>query len=328
DRLMLRALLIGGDRLHYRKQGSLPFELINHYGPTENSVVSTCAEVVTASSDASAPPIGRPIANTEVYLLDRNLQPVPLGVTGELLIGGDGLARCYLNDPDLTAEKFIPNPFSEAPGARLYKTGDLARYLADGNLEFLGRIDYQVKIRGFRIELGEIEVALSQHPAVREVAVMAHEDSPGDKRLVAYVVPQDGQADALTDLRGFLKQSLPEYMVPSAFVTLERLPLTPNGKVDRKALPAPERTVFDEAAYVAPRTATEEILAGIWAEVLGLERVGINDNFFKQGGHSLLAVSVIERDRRAGLHVDVRTLFVTPTLAGLAAAGGGGSGAA
>jgi aryl carrier-like protein len=209
----------------------------------------------------------------------------------------------------------VPDPFK--PGGRLYRTGDLARRLANGDIEYLGRIDNQVKIRGFRIELGEIESALSQHPAIGEVVVLAREDSPGDKRLVAYVVSADPAADLTEQLRSHLRERLPEYMVPAAFVVLQALPLTENGKLDRRALPAPEYTA---AAYVAPRTPTEEKLASIWAEVLKVERVGVNDNFFELGGHSLLLISLIERMRRAGLSADVRALFVNPTLAGFAAA--------
>ena len=225
------------------------------------------------------------------------------------------------NRPELTAEKFVADPFDATGAGRLYRTGDLVRWLPDGNLEFVGRIDNQVKVRGFRIELGEIEAVLNQQPQVREAVVVVREDVPGDKRLVAYVVAEGGEVELIERLREQLRASLPDYMMPSAFVTLEGLPLTPNGKVDRKALPAPERMV-SEAAYVSPRTPTEEILAGIWAEVLKVERVGVHENFFELGGHSLLAVGVIERMRRAGLHAEVRTLFMKPTLGELAAAVG------
>jgi acyl carrier protein len=230
------------------------------------------------------------------------------------------LARGYLNRPALTAEKFIENPFSDEPGARLYRTGDLARYLPDGNIEFLGRVDYQVKIRGFRIELGEIEAVLDQHPAVRKVVVLAREDTPGDKRLVAYLVPNQEQAHTASELRMFLKEKLPEYMVPSAFVTLDALPLTPIGKVDRRALPAPDRSRPElGGTFVAPRTSVEERLAGIWAQVLGLERVGIHDNFFELGGHSLLATRVISRTCDAfRVELPLRSLFEAPTVADLA----------
>lgn len=253
-------------------------------------------------------------------MLDANLRPVPVGVPGELHIGGAGLARGYLNRPELTAESFIPNPFSYGSGARLCKAGDLARYLPDGNIEFLGRLDHQVKIRGFRIELGEIEAVLGQHPDVRETAVLAREGKPGDKRLVAYVVPRDVQVPAIIELRRFLKEKLPDYMVPSAFVLLDALPLTPNGKVDRRALPVPDMTRPEqEKAYVAPHTPAQEVLAGIWAEVLKLEPVGIHDDFFDLGGHSLLATQVISRVRDA-FHVELSlpSLFEGPTVAGLA----------
>jgi len=286
------------------------------YGPSEDTTYSTFA-----LRSASGPyTIGRPIANTQVYLLDANLRPVPVGVPGELHIGGAGLARGYLNRPELTAESFIPNPFSYGSGARLCKTGDLARYLPDGNIEFLGRIDHQVKIRGFRIELGEIEAVLGQHPDVRETAVLAREDKPGDKRLVAYVVPRDVQVPAIIELRRFLKEKLPDYMVPSAFVPLDALPLTPNGKVDRRALPVPDMARPEqEEAYVAPRTPAQEVLAGIWAEVLKLEQVGIHDDFFDLGGHSLLATQVISRVRDTfQLRLSLRNFFDGPTVADLA----------
>ena len=264
--------------------------------------------------------IGRPIANTQVYILDKHLHPVPIGVPGELHIGGVGLARGYLNRADLTQEKFIPNPFSDRPGSRLYKTGDLARYLPDGKVEFLGRIDNQVKIRGFRIELGEIEATVSQHPEVKEAAVIAREDVPGDKRLVAYIVPET-KAPTKSELRSFLKQKLPDYMVPSAFVTLESLPLTPNGKVDRRGLPAPDISAASETTFVAPKTPIEELLAAIWSQVLGIEKIGIHDNFFELGGHSLKATQVISGIRETfGVELPLRQLFSQSTIAELAEA--------
>ena len=273
-------------------------------------------------------PIGRPVANTQMYVLDAHLRPVPIGVPGELHIGGVQVGRGYLNRPELTAEKFIKDSFSDEPNARLYKTGDLAHYRPDGNIEFLGRLDHQVKVRGFRIELGEIEVALGGHPGVREVVVLAREDSPGDKRLVAYYTcadtgePGEGPVGAEV-LRTHLAASLPEYMVPGAYVRLESLPLTPNGKLDRKALPAPEANAYAVREYAAPEGEVERVLAGIWAEVLQWEGIGRHDNFFELGGHSLLAVTLIERMRRNGLQADVRALFTTPTLAALAATVGG-----
>jgi amino acid adenylation domain-containing protein/non-ribosomal peptide synthase protein (TIGR01720 family) len=323
-----RSFVIGGEQLEaeavaFWRRHAPDTLLVNEYGPTE-TVVGCCVYTVDSKTrNAGAIPIGRPIANTQLYILDRHREPVPIGVVGELYIGGHGVARGYWNQATLTAEKFVPDPFNREPGARLYRTGDLARYLSDGNIEFLGRIDNQVKVRGYRIELGEIESTLSQHPAIRESVVLAREDSPGDKRLVAYVAVTDPAADLPDQLRAHLRERLPEYMVPAAFVSLEQLPLTPNGKVDRKALPAPE---YAGAEYVAPRNATEEKLAAIWAKVLKRERVGVNDNFFELGGHSLLAVTLIERMRRAGLNADVRALFTTPTLAELAAAVGGESG--
>jgi amino acid adenylation domain-containing protein len=318
--LVLRTLLTGGDRLRRIPKRVLPFRLANNYGPTENTVVTTWSTVATPMTNDTPPSIGKPIANTKIYILDANLHPVPVGVPGELYIGGIGLARGYLRRPDLTAEKFIPHPFSHEPGARLYKTGDLARYLPDGNIEFLGRTDDQVKIRGFRIELGEIEAILGQHPAVMETVVMAREESPGDKRLVAYVVPRQEGASTISELRSFAKEKLPEYMVPSTFVFLDRLPLTPNGKVDRKALPTPDqkRPKLEEV-YVAPRNPVEEIIAEIWAEVLKVGKVGIHDNFFDLGGHSLLATQVMSRVREAfQLDLPLSRLFENPTVAGLA----------
>jgi len=318
--LALRVLLTGGDKLYRKPQKALTFSLVNHYGPTENTVVTTYAPVDTVTGSDIAPPIGRPIANTQVYLLDQHLQPVPVGVPGELHIGGAGLARGYLNRPELSAEKFIPNPFSDEPGSRLYKTGDLARYLSDGNIEFLDRIDQQVKIRGFRIELAEIESLLSHYPGVREVAVIVREDVPGDKRLVAYVVPHAEHALLTTDLRCFLEEKLPKYMVPSAFVLLEVLPLTPNGKVDRRALPVPEGLRHELTVdYVAPQSEMERTIAAIWQEVLQVDKVGVHDNFFDLGGHSLLVIQVHTKLRDAlNRELSVVDIFQHPTISALA----------
>jgi amino acid adenylation domain-containing protein len=313
-------ILCGGEALD-RELANLLLErgteVWNLYGPTETTIWSSVQMVESKDSIVS---IGRPIANTQIYLLDSQRQPVPIGVPGELHIGGKGLARGYLNRPGLTAEKFISNPFSDEPGARLYKTGDLCRYLPDGNIEFLGRIDNQVKIRGFRIELGEIEAALTQHSAVRASVVVVREDEPGSKRLVAYVVPQPEQALTITELRRFLKDKLPEYMMPSAFMILEALPLTPNGKVNRQALPAPELARPElEKSFAEPRTPIEEVLAAIWIDILRLEQVGIHDNFFELGGHSLLATQVISRLRKVfQVELPLRCLFESPTIAELA----------
>ena len=270
--------------------------LWNVYGPTETTVWSTAHQVETsrllARSQDAPESIGRPIANTQIYLLDAHLQPVPIGIPGELHIGGDGLARGYLNRPELTAEKFIPDPLSDIPGARLYKTGDLARYLPDGNIDYIGRIDNQVKIRGYRIEVGEIEAVLRKHPSIQETVVIAQKNSQGDQRLVAYYVSP--KVIPNSELRQLIKHKLPDYMVPSAFVRLEALPLTPNGKIDRRALPAVETIQQEpEANYVAPRNDLELQLTKIWEKVLGIQHIGIKDNFFELGGHSLLAIRLL-----------------------------------
>ncbi|QLE48410.1 amino acid adenylation domain-containing protein [Nostoc sp. C057] len=321
----LQAIVVAGEAcpLELMRQWSKGRNFFNAYGPTEASV---CATVAKCTPEDEKITIGRPIANTEIYILDSQLQPVPIGVPGELHIGGAGVARGYLNRPELTQEKFIPNPFSRSRGAgeqgsrgreRLYKTGDLARYLPDGNIEYLGRIDNQVKIRGFRIELGEIEAVLSQHPHVQASCVIAREDTPDDKRLVAYIVLQPEQTATVKELRSFLKEKLPEYMVPSAIAILESLPLTPNGKIDRRALPEPSSELSEK--YVAPRTPIEEILAVIWQQILKLELVGRHDNFFELGGHSLLATQFISRVRsRLKVEISLRELFAAPTIAELA----------
>lgn len=313
--LALRVLLTGGDRLRGGVPETLPFRLVNHYGPTENTVVSTCAEV---DPEDALPPIGRPIDNVCTYVLDEYGNAVPVGVAGELYLGGDGLARGYWNRPELTAEKFVVCPFDAKEGTRLYRTGDLVRYRSDGALEFLGRVDQQVKLRGFRIELGEVEAVLAAQAGIRETAVLCREDAPGEKRLVAYVTETPGAELAVAALREALSEKLPDYMVPSAFVVLDALPLTPNGKLDRRALPAPEHFV-SEASYVAPRTPTEEIVAGIWADLLRLERVGATDNFFALGGHSLLATQVVSRAcEQFKLRIPLKAIFEEPTLAGFA----------
>ncbi|WP_259740775.1 non-ribosomal peptide synthetase, partial [Pseudomonas poae] len=298
--------------------------LHNHYGPTESHVTTA----LTLEGDARAwpvlPSIGVPVANTRIYLLDEHLQPVPLGVAGEIYIGGACVARGYLHRDDLTAERFLADPFM--PNGRLYKTGDLGRYQADGQIDYLGRNDGQIKIRGFRVELGEIEARLAQHPGIRDAAVLVREDSPGDKRLVAYFTAHAEAVPTGVDaLREHLQALLPDYMIPAAYVQLDALPLSPNGKLDRRALPVPDVEAFASREYEAPHTATETTLAELWSQVLGVARVGRQDNFFELGGHSLLAVKLIERMRQQGLSADVRVLFGQPTLAALAAAVGGGS---
>ncbi|MFL6282296.1 MAG: amino acid adenylation domain-containing protein [Pyrinomonadaceae bacterium] len=324
----LTSLVVGGERLSAelvdRTFKALPhLRLWNFYGPTEATANATFASIKHKDEIS----IGRPLQNTQVYVLDARMRPAPVGVPGELYVGGVGVARGYLNRPSLTAEKFVPDTFSNEPGARLYRTGDVVRRLSDGRIEFIGRADDQVKVRGFRIELGEIEAALSSHESVRDCAVVAREDRPGDVRLVAYVVaadackPSAGEPVVVaSELRGHLKERLPEYMVPSAFVMLDALPLNANGKVDRKALAATPATQADACdSYVAPRDATEEMIAGVWAEVLRVERVGAHDDFFALGGHSLKATQVVSRLRRLfSVELPLRALFAAPTVAELA----------
>ena len=316
----LRTLLTGGDTLHQRPGSGLPFDLVNNYGPTENTVVTTSGLVALEDGSQGVPSIGRPIANVQAYVLDRSLNPVPVGVAGELHIGGDSLARGYLNRPDLTLEAFISNPFSDDPNARLYKTGDKVRYLPDGNIEFLGRIDDQVKIRGFRIELGEIEVVLNEHPEVQESVVLAHNNASGNPSLAAYVIPGEGVTPTVEELRDYLKQKLPEYMVPASFVTLESFPLTPNGKIDRKALPIPDApTLHSEVPHVKPRDILELQLTDIWEKLLRVEPIGIKDNFFELGGHSLLAAQLFAKiEKVLGKKLPLATLFQAPTVEKLA----------
>ena len=323
EQTALQYLLTGGDQLHHYPSPSLDFKVVNHYGPTESTVVASFTVLPADETSVTPPPIGRPITNTQIYLLNERLQLAPVGVPGELHIGGDSLSRGYLNQPALTAERFIPNPFSEQAGTRLYRTGDMARLLADGQLEFLGRRDEQVKVRGFRIELGEIESALQSHASVKDAVVVAREDALGEKRLVAYVVAEaaatESEAALSSQWREHLKDWLPEYMVPTVFVQLPTMPLNSNGKVDRHALPVPEFARSLGHDYVAPRNPIEEMLAGLWREVLGVEQVGIHDNFFEIGGHSLLATQLMSRVRDAfSVEVALRQLFESPTVAELA----------
>jgi amino acid adenylation domain-containing protein len=334
----LRILIVGGDVMPVDVLPAwrqLPLSqttrLFNVYGPTETTVA---AAVFALPIDFKGPtiPIGRPIANKRIYLLDADGQPVPIGVAGEIHIGGAGVARGYLNRPELTTERFLTDPYSPEPNARMYRTGDLARWLPDGNLEFLGRSDFQVKIRGFRIELGEIEAALRACQGIHDAVVLAREDGPGEKRLVAYVTVA-GRADTVAGdvdtttlpatLKTQLQSSLPDYMVPAAFVVLDALPLTPNGKLDRKALPAPEADAYATGAYAPPEGQVEEALAALWSELLGIERVGRHDDFFALGGHSLLVLRLLsELDQAFGVRLPVGVVFLRPTLAGLADAVG------
>ncbi|CBW75118.1 Non-ribosomal peptide synthetase modules (EC 6.3.2.-) [Mycetohabitans rhizoxinica HKI 454] len=320
----LKYLLCGGEQENPESFAQLlkqtgPSHLIHCYGPTESTTFSTTYEVTELGDRPKRLPIGRPIANTQVYLLDAHGQPVPLGAVGELYIGGAGVARGYLNRPELTVERFVRDPFSAEPDARIYKTGDLARYLPDGNLEFLGRNDHQIKIRGFRIEPGEIEACLAVHPQVHDAVVLALGEGH-DKRLVAYVVAHQADESLASTLRAHAAAALPEYMVPAAFVRLNALPLTPNGKLDRRALPAPDDDALAHQVYETPQGEVETTLAAIWAQLLSVERVGRHDSFFALGGHSLLAVRLINWARELGADVSLATLFAMPTLAAFAGA--------
>ena len=318
----LKRVICSGEALPYNLQerffARLEAELHNLYGPTE-AAVDVTYWACQRQSQLSTVPIGRPVSNTQIYLLDPQLQPVQIGEPGELHIGGVQVARGYLNRPNLTKEKFILDPFSSDPNARLYKTGDLARSLPDGNILYLGRLDYQVQIHGIRIEMGEIEATLSQHPSVKETVVVAHEYAPSDQRLVAYVTLKEENYPTISEWRHFLSQKLPHYMVPSAFVVVNQFPLTPNGKIDRKALPIPE---FDRSNlssdFEPPRNATEENLVNIWATVFNLEKVGIHDNFFDLGGDSIISIQIIARAEQAGLRFTSQQVFDCGTIAKLA----------
>src|SRR5205085_7338679 len=294
--------------------------LLNLYGSSEVAADVTYCEVLR-ENDSTTIPIGRPIANTQIYLLNSDLQPVPVGVAGELYVGGAGLSRGYHNRPDLTAERFVASPFGTVAGARLYRTGDLARYRRDGAIEYLGRTDHQVKLRGFRVELGEVEAVLNDHEAVKQSVALVREDSPGDLRLVAYVVTNERDGEVINRLRRYMKDRVPEYMVPAVFVQLREFPLTASGKVDRQALPAPDqnRPMLEEE-FVAPRNEIEETIAQIWREVLNVERIGVHDNFFDIGGNSLVAMQIVANVRNSydDVYLPLYSLFETPTIAGLA----------
>ena len=323
----MRQLMFGGEAVDPQwvkevlAQGP-PQRLVHVYGPTESTTFTTWHLIESVPEAAVTIPIGRPISNTTTYIVDKHFNPVPVGTPGELYIGGDGLARDYLNRPELTRERFVPNPFSASKEACLYKTGDVARYLPDGSIEFIGRIDHQVKIRGFRIELGEVESALTEHPAVGEAVVTVREDQPGDKRLTAYWVPMNGDVVSVRGLRDFLRQKLPEYMVPALFVALDALPLSPNGKVDRRALPAPEGLKAEvDTDFLAPSDELELKLTKIWEKVLAIRSIGVDDNFFELGGHSLLAVRLFAQiEKSFGKNLPLATLFQAPTVRQLARA--------
>ena len=312
-------MLTGADTLHGYPPVGLPFLLVNNYGPTECTVVATSGPVHSNDSTHELPPIGCPIVNTQVYILDESGKQVPMETAGELHIGGMGVARGYRNRPELTAQRFIPNPFGAKPGERLFKTGDLARLLSDGQIAFLGRIDEQVKVRGFRVEPNEVTATLNEHPHIQQSVVVAREVAPGDTRLIAYFVAVPQSHPTLGELRDFLGARLPDFMVPATFVRLEKLPLTANGKVDRMSLPAPEDTnTLRDSAYTAPRTDMEKTVAGILERVLGLEHVDVEENFFSLGGHSLLGAQLVARLRDTfGIEMPLRVIFEAPSVAEL-----------
>jgi len=315
----LRFLLTGADTLKTYPSARLPFVLVNNYGPTECTVVSTSGVVPAGGVPNRAPSIGRAIDGVEIYILDEQMQPVSNGASGEIYVGGANLARGYRNRPDLAAEKFVPNPFHSDAGARMYRTGDLGRWLPSGEIAFLGRVDEQVKIRGYRVEPGEISVALSRHPAVQTCTVIATEDAPGEKQLTAYLVPAPGTTVTAASLREFLLQSLPDYMVPAAFVTISSLPITEQGKVNRAALHGLNGNRLSDEVYVEPRTLVEEELVKILIPLLKVDRVGVNDNFFLLGGHSLLGTQLIARvSDTFGVDLTLLKLFDHPTVAEMA----------
>jgi acyl-coenzyme A synthetase/AMP-(fatty) acid ligase len=312
----IRVMVVAGEAVTRElvEKWSSGRRMINAYGPTEATVCATHGDC--ERDEEGAPSIGRPIANTQVYLLEEKGEPAPIGVAGELYIGGTGVARGYLNRPELTAERFVPDPFGVEPGARIYRTGDLGRWLPDGRIGFVGRNDHQVKIRGFRIELGEVEAKLAGHPKVREAVVVARDEDEGGKRLVAYYT---GEEAGVESLRAHLLSTLPEYMAPAAFVFLAELPLNPNGKLDRKALPAPDLSKQLEGQYEGPRTPVERILCAIWEQILGVERVGIQNNFFELGGHSLTMMRVHHKvQQELAKNFSLMAMFEHSTIASLA----------
>ncbi len=315
----LQTVISAADELsaHIVERWSVGRHLFNAYGPTESTV---CTTISVCTDGSRKPTIGYPLANTQVYLLDDSLQPVPIGIPAQMYIGGVGLARGYLNRPELTAEKFVPNPFSAEPGARLYKTGDIARYLPDGSIDYLGRIDRMVKVRGFRIELSEIESTLREHPAVREAIALAHEDQAGYKKLVAYLVLEHQNQLSSHQLREYLQENIPDYMIPSIFVFLDAFPLTVNGKIDHRALPqAAQLSDTTKETFVAPRNTIEEMLSTIWSQVLEIERISMDDNFFDLGGHSLLATRMfVQIHDFFQVDLSLRDLFEAPTIVSFA----------
>lgn len=316
----LRVLLTGGDMLHHYPPSGLPFQLVNNYGPTETTVVATSGVVTADDRPSSSPPIGRPIAGTEIFILDENMRPVPAGSAGEIYIGGAGLARGYRNRPRLTREKFVSSGQGLGLSDRLYKTGDLARWLPDGQIEFLGRADDQVKIRGFRVELNEISRTLNRHPSLQAGMVVARPNEEGEKSLMAYVVMAPGAPASAADLQDFLRSRLPPYMLPSLFVRLDSFPMTPNGKVDRAALPAPDASnILRDAPSPIPLDGLEQEVANLVADLLELESVGRDDNFFLLGGHSLLGTQLIMKIRATfGVDLSLAVLFDNPTIGAIA----------
>jgi amino acid adenylation domain-containing protein len=315
----LRVMLTGADTLHHYPPRKLPFQLVNNYGPTECTVVTTSGTVLPNEHADRLPSIGSPIDNMQVHILNEDMQKAPIGELGEIYIGGAGLARGYRNRPDLTAERFVPDAFGSEPGARLFRTGDLGHYLPDGQIAFLGRVDEQIKIRGFRIEPAEIVKVLDECPAVQASTVVARELEPGDKRLVAYFVPAGKTQPTHTELRNFIAARLPAYMIPATFVKLQDLPLNLSGKVDRATLPAPNAgNTLHDSSFMAPRTPIEERLSVTLAALLDLDRVSVEDNFFLLGGHSLLGTQLIARIRDTfGVELSLRSLFDLPTISKL-----------